>query len=610
MELTFLGALATSATGLAADAVGSEVWLWRGRLRNKISPSMRKLLKRSTKRSTKRNHTLMCKEAMDTGCWLHGVHIHKKGHPKPWLPGVSLPPQGLERHQALLQLAERAAEGQMLSFEELFQETGRENEQFEEKKPTPASKGDRKGSWLKPCLLPFLSMRPRSFPVSGGTAELEHRPQGFAPELICSAAVSGQAERCLEWPCRDAVFDPFATGRSGLRSCQAKATKTCLGQGGQGAIFSGLNLDHIEQPRILPESDSIYLPCAHNFRDIAAKVWNKDTEETVLKEVTFLQQAGGHPNISVMMGVFCSESPGNRVRWALIMELCSGAEVHEHANRCGLMALGLSTACVGSPGYAAPEVIQGRPYSEIVDIFSTGVLLYFMLYGKLPFRDDGPNRGAGRPNSQRPRGEAPRGAKHVADSPSDEVPPLLRGLMTSMLEKKPRQRPSARKCFAELQSGYLSPKRRDTVRWKRLTPLVEASVGSVASAPSIALHRSTTCAESVDSAAFKISITGLVELGHIEAPDDGNLDREPSMAPKSQTTNSSAQGQESDPMPVPFVVNRIATRVSQCLAHSMRQVPQFIRNVTGFSSVLSPRRQPWMVDIERFEGFEIHLWAT
>lgn len=47
----------------------------------------------------------------------------------------------------------------------------------------------------------------------------------------------------------------------------------------------------------------------------------------------------------------------------------------------------LKTAC-GSPCYAAPEMIKGEKYYGLnADIWSSGVVLYAMVCGFLPFED-------------------------------------------------------------------------------------------------------------------------------------------------------------------------------------------------------------------------------
>lgn len=42
---------------------------------------------------------------------------------------------------------------------------------------------------------------------------------------------------------------------------------------------------------------------------------------------------------------------------------------------------------VGSPIYMAPEVLRGEPYSMQADVWSLGVTLFEMLFGKCPYED-------------------------------------------------------------------------------------------------------------------------------------------------------------------------------------------------------------------------------
>jgi hypothetical protein len=46
----------------------------------------------------------------------------------------------------------------------------------------------------------------------------------------------------------------------------------------------------------------------------------------------------------------------------------------------------------GSPGYMAPEILRGQPYSTKIDIFSAGVIIYTLLSGGCPFLSHTPEK--------------------------------------------------------------------------------------------------------------------------------------------------------------------------------------------------------------------------
>ncbi|KAL0697677.1 hypothetical protein Bca4012_053799 [Brassica carinata] len=172
-----------------------------------------------------------------------------------------------------------------------------------------------------------------------------------------------------------------------------------------------------------------------NGMDFACKTLKKG-EETVHREIEIMQHLSGHPRVVTLHAVY-EESDC----FHLVMELCSGGRLvdqmvkegkyseqraanifkdlmlvinycHEMgvvhrdvkpenilltaAGKIQLADFGLAmriakgqtlSGLAGSPAYVAPEVISEN-YSEKVDIWSAGVLLYALLSGVLPFKGD------------------------------------------------------------------------------------------------------------------------------------------------------------------------------------------------------------------------------
>ncbi len=101
------------------------------------------------------------------------------------------------------------------------------------------------------------------------------------------------------------------------------------------------------------------------------------------------------------------------------------------------VAASVSAGFAGTPGYLAPEVIAGRPASEVSDIFSLGAVAFYLVAGHGPFSQ----------------------AKSVAEAltlaltrdpqvPAD-VPPALASVIVACLSREPQGRPRSMQALSE-----------------------------------------------------------------------------------------------------------------------------------------------------------------
>ena len=97
-----------------------------------------------------------------------------------------------------------------------------------------------------------------------------------------------------------------------------------------------------------------------------------------------------------------------------------------------LPALTFSEQLFGTPGYIAPEYVEGKPADRRADIYSLGVLLYEMLSGTMPYDTRNHSELLLRPLTDEP---IPL-SRHVGG-----LPPDLEGLVMRMLSRKPEARP-------------------------------------------------------------------------------------------------------------------------------------------------------------------------
>jgi serine/threonine protein kinase len=131
----------------------------------------------------------------------------------------------------------------------------------------------------------------------------------------------------------------------------------------------------------------------------------------------------------------------------------------------------LRTTC-GSPAYIAPEVIQEKPYTAAADIWSSGVLLYGMVTGRLPFYDQ--NMSVMLAN-----------ILELDPAIPGTLSPFLRQLLARCLAKEPRQRITlheihAHPWMAEYENAHLADYDRHAIHSLQImnVPALDASIVS------------------------------------------------------------------------------------------------------------------------------------
>jgi len=214
-----------------------------------------------------------------------------------------------------------------------------------------------------------------------------------------------------------------------------------LGQGHFGKVYLGYPPEANSELRFEALSKKDGVGSTIMQKPIAIKVFktaqNDTDEKAIMNEVGCLALARDHPNILRMVSVFCSAEESKETSYAIVTQLCTGdlfaflspapvscrqacaimaclfsalAHLHHlgivhrdvklgnvlmHGSRALLADFGIATSLgdakelirqVGTPGYAAPELVKGRKnITQKIDIFGAGVILYFALYNLLPF---------------------------------------------------------------------------------------------------------------------------------------------------------------------------------------------------------------------------------
>ncbi|HLV97610.1 MAG TPA: protein kinase [Ktedonobacterales bacterium] len=130
-------------------------------------------------------------------------------------------------------------------------------------------------------------------------------------------------------------------------------------------------------------------------------------------------------------------------------------------------------AFVGSPEYAAPEMVTGAPVDQRVDLYALGVVLFQMLTGQLPFAAPTPVALLMMQTQQQP--PTPR-------SLNPEIPPAVEAVLLKALAKKPEDRyQTAAALVTDLRAAAAAPSAE--------TDLAQTPSGMMSDLPTVATYR-------------------------------------------------------------------------------------------------------------------------
>jgi len=263
--------------------------------------------------------------------------------------------------------------------------------------------------------------------------------------------------------------------------------ETCVGEGGFGTVRKAIHM------------------ATEVYRAIKTIAKSSGTADRLLEEVEIMRVCD-HPHV-----VRVVESFQDYRNLYVVMELCEGGELFDKIVQCGtlseitaancvrqmllavnylhqnhiihrdlkpqnwllasdqdldkaslkLIDFGLSrrwqpgvclTSKVGTPSYAAPELVSGK-YTELVDVWSLGVICYALLSGELPF---------GGQTVSMVLKEIQQSTLNIQEGVWRQISTHAKELISLMLEKDPTRRPSAAEALRHEWSGIESDALRTT----------------------------------------------------------------------------------------------------------------------------------------------------